>query len=156
MHQHSFLPLPTKADFLWGSPFLFVLYFFCVPSYMSGVHHSSSSSAFPAISEVSTILLLLRSPSISAGFTILLFLRPQLYLYGSPFWGPPRWPSGKASASRAEDPGFESRLRLNFVSRSSHTSDLKIGAPVATLPDAWRYRIGTGTGRPGVYCDWVR
>ena len=25
--------------------------------------------------------------------------------------GPPRWPSGKASASRAEDPGFESRLR---------------------------------------------
>ena len=24
---------------------------------------------------------------------------------------PPHWPSGKASASRAEDPGFESRLR---------------------------------------------
>ena len=27
---------------------------------------------------------------------------------------PPRWPSGKASASRAEGPGFESRLRRNF------------------------------------------
>ena len=27
---------------------------------------------------------------------------------------PPRWPSGKASASRAEDPGFESRLRRDF------------------------------------------
>ena len=27
---------------------------------------------------------------------------------------PPRWPSGRASASRAEDPGFESRLRWDF------------------------------------------
>ena len=43
----------------------------------------------------------------------------------------------KASASRAEDPGFESRLRLDF-SGSSHTSDLKIGTPVATLPGAWK------------------
>ena len=32
----------------------------------------------------------------------------------------------------------------------SHTSDLKIGTPVATLPDAWRYRVITGTGWPGV------
>ena len=60
---------------------------------------------------------------------------------------PPRWPSGKASSSRAEDPGFESRL---LFSGSSHTSDLKIGTPVATLPCAWRYRVSTGTGRPGV------
>ena len=41
----------------------------------------------------------------------------------------------KASASRAEDPGFESRLRRDF-SGSSHTSDLKIDFPVATLPGA--------------------
>ena len=27
---------------------------------------------------------------------------------------PPRWPSGKASASRAKDPEFESRLRRDF------------------------------------------
>ena len=33
---------------------------------------------------------------------------------------------------------------------SSHTSDLKIGTPVATLPDAWRHRVSTGTGWPGV------
>ena len=33
---------------------------------------------------------------------------------------------------------------------SSHTSDLKIGTPVATLPGAWRYRVSTGTGLPGV------
>ena len=58
----------------------------------------------------------------------------------------------KASASGAEDPGFESRLRRDF-SGSSHTSDIKkkkIGTPVATLPGAWRYRVSAGTGRPGV------
>ena len=55
----------------------------------------------------------------------------------------------KASASKAKDPGFESRLRRDF-SGSSHTSDLKIGIPVATLPGAWRYRVSTGTGQPCV------
>ena len=33
---------------------------------------------------------------------------------------------------------------------SSHTSDLKIGTPVTTLPGAWHYRISAGTGWPGV------
>ena len=37
-----------------------------------------------------------------------------------------------------------------IFSGSSHTGDLKIGTPVATLPGAWRYRINTVTGRPGV------
>ena len=55
----------------------------------------------------------------------------------------------KASASGAEDPGFKSRLRRDF-SGSSHTSDLKIGTPVATLPGAWYYRVSAGTGWPGV------
>ena len=55
----------------------------------------------------------------------------------------------KASASGAEDPGFESRLRRDF-SGSSHTSDLKIGTPVTTLPGAWHYRVSAGTGWPGV------
>ena len=55
----------------------------------------------------------------------------------------------KASASGAEDPGFESRLRRDF-SGSSHTSDSNIGTPVATLSGAWHYRVSTGTGRPGV------
>ena len=55
----------------------------------------------------------------------------------------------KASASGAEDPGFESRLRRDF-SGSSQTSDFKIGSPVATLPGAWHYRVSTGTGRAGV------
>ena len=55
----------------------------------------------------------------------------------------------KASASRPEDPGFKSRLRPDF-SGSSHTSDLKIGSLVATLPSAWRYRVSAGTVRLGV------
>ena len=55
----------------------------------------------------------------------------------------------KVSASRAEDPGFESRLRRD-ISGSSHTSDLKIGTAVATLPGAWRDKVSAGTGRPGV------
>ena len=33
---------------------------------------------------------------------------------------------------------------------SSHTSDFKIGTPVATLLGAWRYRVSAGTGWPGV------
>ena len=41
----------------------------------------------------------------------------------------------KASASRAEDPGFESRLRRDF-SGSTHTSDLQIATPAAILPGA--------------------
>ena len=63
----------------------------------------------------------------------------------------------KASTLGAEDPGFESRLRRDF-SGSSHTSDLKIGTPVATLPGAWCY-IGSALGLVSpvsVYCDWVR
>ena len=55
----------------------------------------------------------------------------------------------KASTSGAEDPGIEYRLRRVF-SGSSHTSDLKIGTPVATLPGAWHYKVRAGTGWPGV------
>ena len=54
----------------------------------------------------------------------------------------------KASAPKAEGPEFESRLRRDF-SGSSHTSDLKIGTPVA-LPGALHFRVSTGAGRPGV------
>ena len=60
----------------------------------------------------------------------------------------------KASASGAEDPGFESRLRRDF-SGSSHTSDLKIGTPVATQPGSWYYRVSAWTGRPGVSILWL-
>ena len=55
----------------------------------------------------------------------------------------------RASTSRAEDPGFVFHMQRDF-SGSCHTSDLRIGTPVATLPGARRYRVRAGTGRPGV------
>ena len=63
-------------------------------------------------------------------------------------------PVVEASALGAEGPEFESRLRLD-LSGSSHTSDLKIGTPVATLAGTWHYRISAGTGRPGVSILWL-
>ena len=60
----------------------------------------------------------------------------------------------KALISRTEDPRFKSRWRRDF-SGSSHTSDLNIGTPVATLPGAWRSRASAGTGRPGVGILWL-
>ena len=41
-------------------------------------------------------------------------------LYGCTILIPPCWPSGKASASRAEGPGFESRLRWDFFGVESY------------------------------------
>ena len=60
----------------------------------------------------------------------------------------------KASASRATDPGLDSRLRRNF-SGSSHTRDLKTGTPVATLAGAWQNRVSAGTGWPGFSILWL-
>ena len=60
----------------------------------------------------------------------------------------------KASASRAEDRGFESRLHRDFFGVESYQW-LKIGTPVATLPGAWRYRVSAGTGWPGVSILWL-
>ena len=45
--------------------------------------------------------------------------------------------------------GSISACAVGDFSGSSHTSDFKNGTPVATLPGAWRYRVSTGTGRPG-------
>ena len=41
---------------------------------------------------------------------------------------------------RVTDPGFDSCLCWDF-SRSSHTSELKVGTWVATLQGAWHYRV---------------
>ena len=57
----------------------------------------------------------------------------------------------RASASGAEDPGFESCLWQDF-SGSSHTSNFKIGTQVATLPGAW---VSAGTGQPDVSILWL-
>ena len=60
----------------------------------------------------------------------------------------------KASASKAEDPGFGSRLRFGDFSGSSHTSDLKVGTPVATLPSVAGSTLEL-IGPVSVYFDWV-
>ena len=49
---------------------------------------------------------------------------------------PPRWPSDKASASRAGDTGIES-----LFSRSSHT----YGTTLASLPGVLRHSVGART-----------
>ena len=46
--------------------------------------------------------------------------------------------------------GFDSCVCCGDFSGSSHTRDLKIGTPVATLPGAWHYRVRAGTGQPCV------
>ena len=65
----------------------------------------------------------------------------------------------KASASRAADlgsiPAFTVDLSPWIFHRGSfsglsQTSDFEIGTLVAVLPDAWRYRVSAGAGRPGV------
>ena len=71
----------------------------------------------------------------------------------------------KASASRAEDPGFESRLHRDLFfwgeegrgRGSSHASDLKVGTPVATCqaPGVIGSVLGL-VGEVSVYCEWVR
>ena len=60
----------------------------------------------------------------------------------------------KASTSRAGRSAVRIPLATGF-SGSSHTSDSKIGTPVATLPGTWRYRVSAGTGRPGVSILWL-
>ena len=45
--------------------------------------------------------------------------------------------------------GFNSHFHRGSFSRSSHTTDLNLGTPAATLPGTWRYRVSTGTGWPG-------
>ena len=45
---------------------------------------------------------------------------PPPATHPTPLYLPPRWPSGKVSTSRAEDPGFESRLRRDFFGVESY------------------------------------
>ena len=74
--------------------------FSCVPSYISGLHHYSSSSMFPAIyfsglrnsSSVSVFPALgftffpFCLPSYISALHLLFLLRSQVYLWSSPFW----------------------------------------------------------------------
>ena len=73
----------------------------------------------------------------------------------SPHKVPPRWPSYLRCPPRERKTPGSNHAWAEIFPGSSHTSDLKIGTPVATLPGAWRYRVSTGTGRPGVSILWL-
>ena len=60
------------------------------------------------------------------------------------------WPSGKAPSSTAAVLGSVPAFAVDFLSRWSHTSDLRIGTPVVTLPGNWRYGVSAESGQPGV------
>ena len=63
----------------------------------------------------------------------------------------------KALASRAEDPGFDSRLRRGDFSWSSHTMAEKLA--LQWLPCQAPGVIGSVLGlvvSEAVYCDWIR
>ena len=69
---------------------------------------------------------------------------------------PPVGPVVKASVTRAEDPGFEFRLRRDF-SASSHTNDLKLA--LQWLPSQAPGIVGSAlrlVDPVSVYCDLVR
>ena len=63
---------------------------------------------------------------------------------------PSHWSSGEAFLLRVACLGLIPAFSPGFFSRWSHTSDLKLGTPVAMLPGKWRYRVNAGTGWPGV------
>ena len=61
--------------------------------------------------------------------------------------GPPRWL--RRPPPKRKIPGSNPACAGIFPG-SSHTSELKIGTPVATLTGAWRYRVSAGTDWPSV------
>ena len=70
---------------------------------------------------------------------------------------PPRWPSGKAPASRAENTGFKSRLHRDFFRGRVIPVTPKL--VLQWLPCQAPGVIGSSlelVGPVSVYCDWVR
>ena len=62
----------------------------------------------------------------------------------------PCWPSSKGICQTNSRPGFNSNSHHGSFSGLFHTTDLKTGTPVATLPGALHNRISTETGQPHV------
>ena len=63
---------------------------------------------------------------------------------------PPRWPGGKASASRTTDLGSNPAFAVQFC-------PVEFGTPVANLPDAGVLESELGlVGLVSVYFDWVK
>ena len=54
------------------------------------------------------------------------------------------------SGLRTADLGSNPTFHEGIFCGTSHTSDLKIGTQVATLPGAWQFWVSAGTGWPSV------
>ena len=74
------------------------------------------------------------------------YFHSWFYIYDTP----PCWRSGTDICLRVADLSAIPTVSLDLFSRPSHTSDLKIRTPVATLPGALHYCVCTETGWPGV------
>ena len=75
-------------------------------------------------------------------------------------WWPPRWLTTLLAQWLRHPPQEWKILGSNpactrIFPLRSHTSDLKIGTPVATLPGPWRYMVSAGTGWPSVSILWL-
>ena len=70
-----------------------------------------------------------------------------------PDW-PPRCPSGWGVRLESRRSWVRILLAMGFFP-GRHTSDLKIGTAVATLPGTWCYRVSAGTGQPSVSILWL-
>ena len=68
---------------------------------------------------------------------------------------PPRWPNGKASASRAEDPGFESRLCRDFFRGRVIPVTQKLALQSLPCQAPGVIGVSSGTCRPGVSILWL-
>ena len=67
-----------------------------------------------------------------------------------PAGGPPHWPGGKVTASRAAQMASIPAFAVDLLPGPVIPVTLKVGTAVATLPGAWCYRVGVGTGWPRV------
>ena len=85
------------------------------------------------------------SPSKSGQDSRICFVVTIYLLFLQLCCGSRRWPSGKPSTWREGDAGIE--LRIPWWSDSN---DLKTGMLVATLPGAWRCRVGAKPSWPRV------
>ena len=80
-------------------------------------------------------------------------LSSQIYMCGTMWYRLSRVkPPGP---SKATDPGVDSCFLCGDFPGSNHTSELNIGAPVATLPGAWCYRVSAETGWLGISRLWL-
>ena len=78
---------------------------------------------------------------------------PQRRIEPATLWtGSPNTTNWAIAAPR---PWFNSHFCHRSFCRSSHTTDLKTGTPVAILPGARRHRINVGTGWPCVSIRWL-